>query len=437
MLLRKVFLIISLISTSFISGFFFAIYSLDLSNEVNSDLKNVNTTSSDVSVYKYSDRPLNESDIVVDTWGEEAEVKLIKQYVDEFIIAYESTDYSLIPNKSLFFFYKEFERLNIDSLMMQIEYLTSVLPNPAAERLLAIVFEILGSKVPEQALDYALKMRASNDLVWAAIWSILTVWTSEDPFPAYDWYLGYATQSENPLTNPQNLKVEAVILSGLYRADPVYALEKVSEQARNSSLNESTLNFLARQANTSEHYIELINVLTSASNPNLQEKVISDWVAKFPNEATYWISSLSESRKTNRLLKSAFSQWSISSPIDAANWYMSQSTNQDKQEVLLDIASTLSFRDPQLALDWVQEQNVGGGNENVVKQVLQQVSYDQPDFAIQHLKVLKSEQDKLEVSKSIAQSLYSSSPEHAMRFINNSPFSALLIAYVGEADSAQ
>jgi len=350
--------------------------------------------------------------------------------LEDFLIQHQNSNYFTITNKSLAPLYLQLSQLAPHLLQQKAQELFSLLPNTAASKALGITLEVLAEQEPIVALEMAINSSISEEYKWTYAWSVLSVWTTNSPLDAYEWYLVQDFSQSNLKGFGTENMVSTAVLSGLYSYDKTLAISKIAELSQQSKLNPSSLSLISRDINRSEEFRDLLNALSSDKHSKMGlTEIAGEWFSKAPDDAAAWLNMLSEEQKSENLLRHALNRWGESNPLQASDWYIKQFDEQYQSKAISEAATSFASYDPKAALDWVDSLD-RNDTELAVEELLHRASYDDPDFVIAHLDRVNEKERKISVLQSAIYSIYQQDPTKARRIIDNSPYKNELEEYL-------
>ena len=363
---------------------------------------------------------------------------LHKQFItsdlDDFLSLYQNANYLTIPNRALLPLYAKLAQLDEYQLQQTAAELIEQLPGAAVAKLLGVTLEVLAEQQPLQALELALNISNKEQFKWSYAWSVLSVWSTDAPLDAYQWYAEQDfSQAHFKEFGTQHM-VATAVLSGLYSYDKSLGVAKIAELAQQGKLNPSSLSLISNSINHSEEFATLLNTLSNSEHNVGVVEVTGEWFSKQPNDAAAWLNMLSEEQKSPRMLRQALNRWSESEPSQAASWYIEQFSGEKQLVAISEAASRFASEDPKQAIEWVD--SLGRNDtDNAIEDLLQRASYDNPDFVMSNLDRVSDEKRKLSLLQSSIYTIHQQDVARATKLIDASPYKAELEAYIKKVNS--
>ena len=363
---------------------------------------------------------------------------LHKQFItsdlDDFLSLYQNANYLTIPNRALLPLYAKLAQLDEYQLQQTAAELIEQLPGAAVAKLLGVTLEVLAEQQPLQALEMALNISNKEQFKWSYAWSVLSVWSTDAPLDAYQWYVEQDfSQAHFKEFGTQHM-VATAVLSGLYSYDKSLGVAKIAELAQQGKLNPSSLSLISNSINHSEEFATLLNTLSNSEHNVGVVEVTGEWFSKQPNDAAAWLNMLSEEQKSPRMLRQALNRWSESEPSQAASWYIEQFSGEKQLVAISEAASRFASEDPKQAIEWVD--SLGRNDtDNAIEDLLQRASYDNPDFVMSNLDRVSDEKRKLSLLQSSIYTIHQQDVARATKLIDASPYKAELEAYIKKVNS--
>ena len=211
--------------------------------------------------------------------------------LDTFLTQYQYANYNTIPNRVLAPLYEYLSEFDTHQLQYQASKLVNQLPNAAATKLLGVTLEVLAEKEPTVALELALDLDNLNQFKWSYVWSILSVWSSNSPLEAYQWY-SEIEFSQSKLGEPgiENM-ITTAVLSGLYGKDKSLGIEKIVELSHQGRFKPSDLSAISYSFIDSEEFSNLLDVLINSEYTFAVVEIVGEWLIKYPNDALAWVNN--------------------------------------------------------------------------------------------------------------------------------------------------
>jgi hypothetical protein len=272
---------------------------------------------------------------------------------------------------------------------------------------------------PLNAIAYYESNITNPQLKMGALSGIMSSWAKVDPIGAYDWYNQNGSKSTGQF-GAESMSL-APIFQGLAKRDIEDAILKLQEISSDGFKGQMAATGITSALKSKEEFASFLKISESLDNKQIQTSVLSNWAMRDPVEASEWIDSLEDKKKSDKYAQSILPSWLMSEGEKAADWYIERAPQEDKVKSIENVIQNWAYSDADGATAWAEKQGEGN-NQKVLKSLVSTLSWSNPDKAISILEKIESKEDKQQLSQQIYNALKQSSPKKAKEFMENSPY---------------